>query len=118
MTTGDVATDALRSAMVGDVADAFRILTEHVRQADDPRQAMFVLAAGYASVAHDDELLMVTGMPADDADVLRTLVAATRADDMVGAWLLWRTVPPGSAGAVLGGLLAVAALSAKRETEL
>ena len=114
----DIAGDALRSCLAGDVAEALSILSEHVRHAADPQQAMFVLAVGYAAVAHDDELASVDGLSPDDADLVRTLVTAVRADDLVGGWLLWRMASAGSAGAALGGLLAVAALSARRDAGL
>jgi hypothetical protein len=84
--TGDVATDALKAALAGDHVGAFVILTDHVRQADDPQQAMFVLACGYAAVAHDEELWAVDGMTEDDADLVRSLVAAVRSDDLTGGW--------------------------------
>lgn len=115
MAAADVSLLALRHVMAGDVPRAFEVLTEHIRTSDLPAREMFAIVWGYATtIPTDDDLHVFDGLDADSADLARSIVAATRSDDIGGAWLVWSLAGYGSCGAVLGGLLAAAAQSVQR----
>src|SRR5690606_22103500 len=104
---------ALRLTIDGDVATAFAVMTDHLQTADHPRQEMFTMAWGFASVC-DDQTDMLAGLSEDVEGLALSMIGAARSDDMTGAWMVWQMATAGSAGAALGGLLAVAAASVLR----
>lgn len=113
MTTADVSARALRLILDGDVPAAFAVMTDHLAAVDHPRQEMFTMAWGFASVC-DDQTGMLSGLSDDAEGLALSMVGAARTDDMLGAWMVWQMAGPRSAGAALSGLLAVAAASVQR----
>lgn len=113
MTAADVSAQALRLTLNGDVPAAFAVMTDHLAAVDHPRQEMFTMAWGFASVC-DDQTSMLSGLPDDAEGLALSVIGAARSDDMPGGWMVWRMAGPGEAGAALGGLLAVAAASVLR----
>lgn len=113
MSAADVSARALRLTLDGDVPAAFAVMTDHLAAVDHPRQEMFTMAWGFASVC-DDQTGMLSGLSDDAAGLALSMIGAARTDDMSGAWMVWQMARAGEAGAALGGLLAVAAASVLR----
>lgn len=108
MAAADVSLKALWHVVDGDVPGAFAVLTDHIQAADVPQREMFAIVWGYAATLADEDLGILGGLSPDAADLAWSIVAATRTNDIAGAWMAWLMADDGSCGGALGGLLAAA----------